>query len=139
MNTNNKTDCVVVFLGNSYDGYRVVNQTLRALGICVIWSTGAQAARFLLDTRQADMILCNAAGLPTDQRALLDQLNRGPGPCRGLALTLPVRSSNPDDLEKNIHAYKRLLRGVTSMLIGTQQQQEVETPTAAAPDAACSA
>lgn len=116
MTTKNNSHHSVVFLGKNYDGYRVVRQTLQPLEVRVIWSTEANAAHLLVETGNIDMVICDARTLSAAERQLLDHMAQSPAGPAGFALTLPTVSSNPDDLETNMYAYKRLLRAVRSRL-----------------------
>lgn len=127
----NKSGGRVVFLGESHDSYRVVNQSLRALGLTVIWSAEVEATTFLVETSNVDIVLCDAQVISDAHREMLDGLNALPGMPAGLALTLPTLSSNPDDLEQNMYAYKRLLRAVTSLLCNRQAREQDALETAA--------
>ena len=131
MNTPHKTDCDVLFLGESYESYRVVNSALRPLGLSVMWASEVNAARFLVRTSHIGVVLCNARTLCRTTRDFLSWLDELPdGPAR-LVLTLPVMSSDPADLETNMYAYKRLMRAVVNQLRTERAQQQASLQTAA--------
>lgn len=131
MKLQNKSDCDVLFLGESYESYRVVNQALRPMGLSVMWATEVEAARFLVQTSEIGVVLCDARNLTEAMRNFLagiDELSNKPG---RLILTLPTMSADPADLETNMYAYKRLLRAVTYQLRTERAEQQASLQTAA--------
>ena len=116
MKFHSQSDCDVLVVSPSYDSYRVVNATLRSMGLSVIWSTDPVAAMFLAKTTEVRLVICDARQMSDGIEAMIEEMRRNMPAVRQLTLTLPKRSANPSDLDSNIYAYKRLLHGVASYL-----------------------
>lgn len=131
MTFQSQSDNKVVLVGPCHDSYRAINPTLRSVGLSVTWVQDVEAARFLLGSSRVWLVLCDARGISDELKAFMAEVDDISAGTHSLTLTLPKRSSDPEDLENNMYACKRLLRGVSHLMSAESDQTRQPMMTAA--------
>ncbi len=101
------SDCNVIFIGDSHERYRLVNQCLKQLGLRVVWVRDLAAAQALVSTADTGLVICDADEARTTADRILSKLAACSPLTRGLVLTSATNPAGSDE-----SGCQRLVRAV---------------------------
>jgi hypothetical protein len=123
MNSNVKSennDCQILYIGNSHETYRGVNNALGSLGLNVMWVQDLDSAEMLAKTSNTAVMLCDRAVEGAKRQLFKANTIQSGASC--VEMRLPEPDPSGGLLERNINRTAQLLKVMRNLNVAGDLQ-----------------
>ena len=106
-------DCQVLYIGDSHETYRGVNDALRSMGLSVMWVQDIESAEMLAKTSNMELIVCDQA-IKRRKNKLFKPNTIQPG-SSCVEMELPEPDPTGGLFERNLNRTAKLLKVIKSL------------------------